>query len=95
MAPNAALSFSRPEALLLLLLLVPLAIYLSRAGLALVRRGRKRLSLGLRIALITLLVLVALRPDMGFSQPGKKYWVYFRDKGPAARGCSSPACSGS
>src|SRR5207248_2851628 len=57
MAPNAALSFSRPEALLLLLLLVPLAIYLSRAGLALLRRGRKRLSLGLRIAIITLLVL--------------------------------------
>jgi uncharacterized membrane protein len=50
-------SFTRPEALLLLLLLVPLAVYLSRTSMALLRPTRRRFSLGLRIALITLLVL--------------------------------------
>src|SRR5712691_3821415 len=51
------LSFARPEALLLLLLLVPLAVYLSRTSVALLRPRRRRFSLALRIALITLLVL--------------------------------------
>ncbi|HKP54986.1 MAG TPA: VWA domain-containing protein [Chloroflexia bacterium] len=51
------LSFARPEALLLLVALVPLAVYLSRTSMALLRRGRRRWSLGLRIAIITLLVL--------------------------------------
>src|SRR6266436_4564495 len=50
-------SFARPEALLLLLLLVPLAVYLSRTSMALLRPRRRRFSLALRIALITLLVL--------------------------------------
>src|SRR5438270_3804559 len=53
----SSLQFERPEALLLLLLLVPFAVYLSRTSMALLRPGRRRLSLGLRIVLITLLVL--------------------------------------
>ena len=57
MLPSTGLSFSRPEALLLVLLLVPLAVYLSRTSLALLRRGRRRFSLGLRLVVITLLVL--------------------------------------
>src|SRR2546421_11008259 len=53
----AGVSFSRPEALLLILLLVPLAVYLSRTSMAMLRPRRRAFSLGLRIALITLLVL--------------------------------------
>jgi uncharacterized membrane protein len=53
----AGISFGRPEALVLLLVLVPLAIYLSRTSMALLRPRRRALSLGLRIAIITLLVL--------------------------------------
>ena len=41
----------------MLAVLVPLAVYLSRTSMALVRRGRRRWSLGLRITIITLLVL--------------------------------------
>src|SRR5205809_663688 len=52
----AGLSFSRPEGLLLLAL-VPLAVYLSLRGRPLMRRGRRQLSLALRIAVIVLLVL--------------------------------------
>ena len=51
------LSLSRPLALLFLLALVPLAIYLSRTSMALMRPRRRRWSLALRIILITLLVL--------------------------------------
>jgi Mg-chelatase subunit ChlD len=50
------LSFTRPEGLLLVLLL-PLAIYLTLRGRALMRRSRKRLSLVLRSTIIALLVL--------------------------------------
>src|SRR2546421_9819526 len=57
MLTNAGLTFSRPGALLLLLLLVPLAVYLSRTSMALLRRNRRRFSLGLRILIITLLVV--------------------------------------
>jgi Mg-chelatase subunit ChlD len=53
----AGISFSRPWALVLLLLLVPLAVYLSRTSLALLRRNRRRFSLALRILIIILLVL--------------------------------------
>jgi Mg-chelatase subunit ChlD len=52
----AGLSLARPEALLLLVVLVLLAVYLSRTSMALLRRGRRRWSLGLRVAIITLLV---------------------------------------
>lgn len=51
------LSLSRPIALLFLLVLVPLAVYLSRTSMALMRPRRRRWSLALRIMLITLLVL--------------------------------------
>src|SRR5919204_1131696 len=51
----AGLSFSRPEGLILLAL-VPLAVYLSLQGRPLMRRGRRRLSLALRICVIVLLV---------------------------------------
>ncbi len=51
------LSLARPLALLFLLALVPLAVYLSRTSMALMRPRRRRWSLALRIALITLLVL--------------------------------------
>src|SRR5437667_10919134 len=57
MLPTTGLSFSRPEARALLLVLVPLVIYLSRTRLGLLRRGRRRFSLGLRLVVITLLVL--------------------------------------
>src|SRR6476646_4310001 len=57
MDTNLGFSFTRPEALILLLLLVPLAVYLSRTSLALLRRNRRAFSLGLRILIITLLVL--------------------------------------
>lgn len=57
MLANTGVSFLRPWALLLLLVLVPSAIYFSRTSMALLRRGRRRFSLGLRIAIITLLVL--------------------------------------
>lgn len=50
------LSLERPWALLLLLLLVPAAIYLSRTSMALMRQGRRRWSLALRVTLILLLV---------------------------------------
>ena len=50
------LVFARPYALLLLLLLVPLAVYLSRTSMALMRPLRRRWSLALRIVPITLLV---------------------------------------
>lgn len=57
MLTNTGVSFARPEVLLLLLLLVPLAIYLSRTSMALLRRATRRFSLGLRIVIIVLLVL--------------------------------------
>jgi Mg-chelatase subunit ChlD len=57
MDANTGLSFARPEALLLLFVLVPLAVYLSRTSLAYLRPGRRRLSLALRVAIISLLVL--------------------------------------
>src|SRR5437868_11778631 len=57
MLANVGFSFTRPWALLLLLLLVPLAVYLSRTSMALLRRNRWRFSLGLRIVIITLLVV--------------------------------------
>jgi Mg-chelatase subunit ChlD len=58
------LSFARPEALLLLAVLLPLAVYLSRTGMVLLRRGRRRWSLGLRIAIIMLLVLSLSGPGI-------------------------------
>src|SRR5207248_3315908 len=57
MLSNTGLAFSRPGALLLLLLLVPLAVYLSRTSMALLRRNRRRFSLGLRVFIIVLLVM--------------------------------------
>src|SRR5689334_1730235 len=57
MPANLGLAFQRPEALLLLLALVPLAIFLSRTSHAYSRRGRRRLSLGIRLIIITVLVL--------------------------------------
>src|SRR5436305_14314621 len=56
MAGIAGISFARPEALILLVL-VPLAVYLSRTSMALLRPRRRAFSLALRIAIITLLVL--------------------------------------
>src|SRR5437773_8609002 len=52
----AGFSFSRPQGLLLLAL-VPLAVYLSLRARTLMRRGRRQLSLALRICVILLLVL--------------------------------------
>lgn len=57
MIGDFGLSFSRPLALLLLLLLVPLTVYLSRTSFAFMRRGARRWSLGLRLAIVALLVL--------------------------------------
>src|SRR4051794_31766311 len=57
MNANIGLSFARPEALLLLLLLLPLAVYLSRTSMALLRRATRRFSLALRMLIIILLVL--------------------------------------
>jgi Mg-chelatase subunit ChlD len=57
MDPATGLSFTRPEALVLALLLVPLAVYLSRTSMALMRRSRRRFSLALRLVIIALLVL--------------------------------------
>lgn len=54
---GGAVYLARPQALLLLLLLLPLAAYLSRTSMTLLRRNRRRLSLGLRFAIIILLVL--------------------------------------
>jgi uncharacterized membrane protein len=51
------LSFTRPVALLLLLLLVPLTVFLSRTSLALLRPATRRFSLVLRLLIVTLLVL--------------------------------------
>ena len=60
MIGELGLSFSRPVALLLLVLLVPLTVYLSRTSLAYLRRGARRWSLGLRLAIVALLVLSPL-----------------------------------
>src|SRR4051812_6013560 len=57
MSGIAGISFARPEALVLLLLLIPQAVYLSRTSMALLRPRRRAFSLALRIAIITLLVL--------------------------------------
>lgn len=57
MNADFGLAFSRPPALLLLLLLVPLTVYLSRTSMAFLRRGARRWSLGLRLAIVVLLVL--------------------------------------
>src|SRR5436190_5628817 len=57
MDTNLGFSFTRPEALILLLVLVPLAVYLSRTSLALLRRATRRFSLGLRVVIVVLLVL--------------------------------------
>lgn len=57
MSGIAGISFARPEALLLLLVLVPLTVYLSQTSMALLRPRRRAYSLALRIAVITLLVL--------------------------------------
>ena len=53
----SGLSFSRPEVLLLLPLLLPVVIYLARTSMAMLRKPARRLSLALRIAIVTLLVL--------------------------------------
>lgn len=57
MDANLGVSFLRPEALLLLLLLVPLTVYLSRTSVAYLRRGARRWSLWLRLAIVVLTVL--------------------------------------
>lgn len=51
------INFTRPESLALLLVLIPLAVYMARASMALLRRGARHLSLVLRLAIILLLVL--------------------------------------
>src|SRR5512132_2600039 len=51
------LSFTRPFALVLLLLLVPLTVSLSRTSRALLRPATRRASLALRILIVALLVL--------------------------------------
>jgi Mg-chelatase subunit ChlD len=51
------LSFTRPVALLLLLLLVPLTVFLSRTSMALLRPAARRASLALRLLIVALLVL--------------------------------------
>jgi Mg-chelatase subunit ChlD len=53
----AGISFSRPEALILLAALLPLAVYVSRHSIALLRRAARRAALALRIVLTLLLVL--------------------------------------
>ncbi|MDQ6693800.1 MAG: VWA domain-containing protein, partial [Chloroflexota bacterium] len=57
MEPITGVTFARPEALLLLPLLGGLAIYQTLAGIPLALRTRRMLSLFVRLALITLLVL--------------------------------------
>src|SRR5215210_1457484 len=57
MESNTGIQFARPAALLLLLALVPLTIYMVGTSMALLRRSARRLSLGLRLAIILLLVL--------------------------------------
>lgn len=57
MGADLGVSFSQPYALLLLLLLVPLTVYLSRTSLAHLRRGARRWSLRLRLAIVVLTVL--------------------------------------
>src|SRR5688500_8002808 len=51
------LLFERPEALFLLLALVPWVVYWSRHSLVTERRGRRALALGLRLVLTALVVL--------------------------------------
>src|SRR3954470_10034254 len=58
------LSLTRPEGLILLAL-VPLAVYLTLRGRLLMRRGRRRSSLALRIAIIALLVLAVFGLELG------------------------------
>ncbi len=53
----AGIGFTRPEALLLLAVLVPAMVYLWRTGLVQLRPPARRAAIGLRIAIITLLVL--------------------------------------
>lgn len=53
----SGLSFSRPEVLLLLPLLLLVVVYLARTSMAMLRRPARRLSLALRITIVTLLVL--------------------------------------
>jgi uncharacterized membrane protein len=53
----AGITFARPEALLLLLALLPLTVYLTRTSMALLRPRRRRFSLALRVVIIALLVL--------------------------------------
>jgi Mg-chelatase subunit ChlD len=57
MSSFAGLSFARPEALLLLAVLIPVTVYLSRTGLVNLRPSARRVSLALRIVIVTLLVL--------------------------------------
>src|SRR5436305_5940353 len=59
----AGFSLSRPEGLVLLAL-VPLAVYLSLRGRPLMRRGRRRLSLALRVCVIVMLVLAISGLDL-------------------------------
>jgi len=57
MATITGVQFARPEALILLLVLIPMAVYMAGASMAMLRRSARRWSLGLRLAIIVLLVL--------------------------------------
>jgi hypothetical protein len=69
------LDFSRPLALVLLLVLVPATVYLSRTSVALLRPRRRRLSLSLRIILLTLVVLALA--GLGVARAAEKLSVVF------------------
>src|SRR3954447_23466686 len=68
------ISFSHP-AYLLLLLLVPVLVHVSRHSLSDMRRGRARFSLGLRAVIFTLLVLGLA--GLQLSRPSNKLCVLF------------------
>ena len=75
------------------LLGVVLAVYLSRTSLALLRRNRRRFSLGLRIVIITLLVLALAGdpkhvPRVWLFRPGPDPLWEFSGPSPARARCS-------
>jgi len=69
------ISLSHPYYLLLLLALIPLAVWVHRESLAGLRGGRANWALGFRVALVTLLCLALA--GLAVSQPTRKLAVLF------------------
>ena len=69
------ISFSHPYYLLLLLILIPLAVWVFRQSLADLHGGRGRWALGARLALLSLLALAVA--GVAVSQPTRKLAVLF------------------